>query len=243
MSAKTTDVVYARWRTSTFPSQCAWSSDAGISGPLDSSGSPHNLVSPFSRLDSPIYLVMGTLEGINLRHASQRCPDTTGSSLQCMSTLITATGCILKSALFFTPKGRAMYYYGRTTRWAPAIASVMNGRQVEHLLWTRAQVAESMRFRTHVQWFSCCDMYYQLLQYRTFLFFHYEHVCRTHKVCVSGPIFIGLFFLHWWVLKPLKIFDTLATCIVHSFSGTIISIYWNNESKIPLLNHSKSFLK
>ena len=48
------------------------------------------------------------------------------------------------------PKGRGMHCYGRTSRWAPPITSVMNGRQVERLLWTSVQVAESMHFRTHV---------------------------------------------------------------------------------------------
>ena len=52
----------------------------------------------------------------------------------------------------YLPKGRGLHCHGRTSSWAPPITSVINGRQVEHLLWTRVwlQVAESRRFRTHV---------------------------------------------------------------------------------------------
>ena len=56
------------------------------------------------------------------------------------------------------PKGRGMHCYGRMLRWAPPITSVMNGRQIEHPLWTSVglQVAESMRFRIHVCLFFLC---------------------------------------------------------------------------------------
>ena len=37
---------------------------------------------------------------------------------------------------------------------------------------------------------------------------HYGQVYRSQKVCVSGSMFIGPLFLFWWVLPPLKIFDT-----------------------------------
>ena len=37
---------------------------------------------------------------------------------------------------------------------------------------------------------------------------------RSQEVCISRPMFIGNFFLFWWVLLPLKIFDTFLTpCI------------------------------
>ena len=39
------------------------------------------------------------------------------------------------------------------------------------------------------------------------VFSHYEEVYRTQKVCISGPMFIGIFLLFCWVLPPFKIFD------------------------------------
>ena len=77
------------------------------------------------------------------------------------------------------------------------------------------QVAESMHFRTHVQWslFRVVIFNYHLSQYWTIVFNHYEQVYRTQKVHVSGPMFIGLFFLFLWVLPPLKIFF-LTPCII-----------------------------
>ena len=42
----------------------------------------------------------------------------------------------------------------------------------------------------------------------TFALSYYEQVYKSQKVCISGPMFIELFSLFWWVLPPLKIFDT-----------------------------------
>ena len=36
----------------------------------------------------------------------------------------------------------------------------------------------------------------------------YGQAYISQEVYVPGPMFIGLFFLFWWVLSPLKIFDT-----------------------------------
>ena len=44
---------------------------------------------------------------------------------------------------------------------------------------------------------------------------HYEQVYITQKVCISGLMFITLFFLlFWWVLPPLKILDTFLTLYI-----------------------------
>ena len=43
------------------------------------------------------------------------------------------------------------------------------------------------------------------------LFYHvvYEQVYKPQELCVSGSMFIDFFFLlFWWVVPPLKIFDT-----------------------------------
>ena len=120
------------------------------------------------------------------------------------------------------PKGRGMHCHGRTSRWAPPIISVMNGRQVEHL-WTRVglQVAESMHFRSpNIIWPSSPSLIIHygrqwpemLTRPKTLniqnihtlsvteadsqpnIVSHYGQVYRSQEVCVSGPMFIRLFF-------------------------------------------------
>ena len=57
---------------------------------------------------------------------------------------------------------------------------------------------------------------------------------RSQKVCVSGPMFIWLFSLFWWVLPPLKRFDPFLTpCLLSS----VISVY---VSRLPV--HSQGML-
>ena len=178
---------------------------------------------------------------------------------------------------------------------APPITSVMNGRQVEHLLWTSVGllVVENMHFWTNVCllfFFSGCDMYYHLSQYWSLLFlatmkkctelrkyvfpdpclspsysssFPSDLQCRgcryplhpvfhisSHPlrlsfsvflalysilsiytfltlpvpllpsvlvsiICLGFPMLLDFFVLFWWILPPLKIFDTFLTlCIV-----------------------------
>ena len=72
------------------------------------------------------------------------------------------------------------------------------------------QIAESMRFRTHICLsFMLWYILSSLTIFGTFVFSHYEQVYGTQKVCISGPMFIGVFFfLFWWLLPPLKILDT-----------------------------------
>ena len=43
-----------------------------------------------------------------------------------------------------------------------------------------------------------------LTKFDTFVFSHYEQVYRTEKLCISRPMFIGLFLLFWWVLPDVK---------------------------------------
>ena len=45
----------------------------------------------------------------------------------------------------------------------------------------------------------------------------YGQVYISQKVCVSGPMFMGLFFIFCFVLPPLKKLDTFLTlCIVYT---------------------------
>ena len=94
-------------------------------------------------------------------------------------------------------QGKWVHCRGRTSRWAPPQTSVMNGRQVERLLWTSVQVTDS----TYAFPDPGVMVFFYIVIYTTtshnighFVFSHYEQVYRTQKVCVSGPMFIGLFF-------------------------------------------------
>ena len=110
---------------------------------------------------NPLFLVMGTLEGISLRHPSQRYPDATGSCVQCipaLTTTTTTTKCILKSVWFVTPKGRGMHCHERTSRWAPPIKSVMNGRKVERLLWSSVRESSTQGDIVHSETKAFCPM-------------------------------------------------------------------------------------
>ena len=46
---------------------------------------------------------------------------------------------------------------------------------------------------------------------------HYGQIYRSQKVCVSGHMFTGLFFLVWWVLPSPKILDTFLTHCISTF--------------------------
>ena len=68
----------------------------------------------------------------------------------------------------------------------------------------------------------------------TFVFSHYEQVYRTRKVWICGPMFIGLIFLFWWVLPPLKIFETFLT------PYTYVYIYIYMSVRVCVLYGAKS---
>ena len=94
------------------------------------------------------------------------------------------------------PKGRGMHCHGRTSRWAPPITRIMNGRQVEHLIWTSVGllVVENMHFWTNVcLFFRLWYVLPPLTILDTFVFSHCEQVCRSQNVYICEPMFIGLF--------------------------------------------------
>ena len=108
------------------------------------------------------------------------------------------------------PKGRGMHLYGRTSRWATLTTSVMNGRQVNRLLWTGRRNYAFPDLCVMVS-FTCCDMYYYVSQYWTLLFLATTNKCTELQNSESMRFrthVYRIFSLFWWVLSPLKISDT-----------------------------------
>ena len=102
---------------------------------------------------------------------------------------------------------------------------VMNGLPVEHLLWTsvglQAQNISVSRPMCNCL-FLCCDVYYHLSQYWALLFLAIMNKCiKLRKYAFPEPCLLYFFyFLSWWVLLPLKIFNTFLTpCIL---GGTFV---------------------
>ena len=64
--------------------------------------------------------------------------------------------------------------------------------------------------------FLCCHTYYQLSQYWALLILATMNKCtELRKYAFLVPCLLDFFFLLWWVLLTLKIFDTsLTLCVI-----------------------------
>ena len=123
------------------------------------------------------------------------------------------------------PKGRRMHCHGRTLRWAPPVNKChewMSGR-TSPINKCRATGRRKYAFPDPGVFFyvSICTTTSHNIGH---LFLITMNKCAELKVCVSGPMFIGLLFLFWWVVPPLKLLDTFLT----------LCIEWNMVEDSPL---------